>query len=126
MAKFLIVGGSNTLLDFGLYLGITRAFHPEWILVIKALTFSLASISSFFLNHYWTFSRQRKPKLAEAISFYSVVIVASIINVTATSLYLRVFHHQDIPAVIATAATTVTWNFTLSKYWVFRDGSVVQ
>lgn len=123
LVKFAIVGIGNTLLDITLYFILTRLFpfFSVHVLVAKALSFLLASISSFVFNRYWTFRKQASITLPELVRFYITVLMAIIINVISLFVFLRAFHFFDLPAVVLATAVTFVWNFLVSKFWVFTN-----
>lgn len=119
--KFMIIGGANTILDLALYYLATRyiAISGEHLVVTKAITFGLASLSSFFSNRHWTFVRTGPIVSTEVVRFYAVVGVGLAINAGSLAALLPVIH-SDIPAVLLATLLSFTWNFTFSKLWVFR------
>lgn len=122
LVKFAIVGGTNTLLYWLIYYGLTRTtrYFAAHLLVANVTAFLLASVSSFILNHRWTFQRPGRANWREVANFYVVVMGGLIINTATLSLLLIPFHHHDLPAVFCATIASFIWNFTLSKLWVFK------
>lgn len=121
--KFASTGIANTLIDFVVYLALTR-FVPYFeihIFIAKAISFLCAATFSFFANRRWTFGRKHAANLAEAVRFYSTVGSGIFINVGIHYTVVQVLHLSDIIGIIAAAGFTVVWGFVFSKFWVFID-----
>lgn len=121
--KFSLVGVINTLIDFLIYLGLTRLifWFSHYYLVANAISFSLAVINSFILNRYWTFQESQKVDLHfKFIKFFAVNLLTLII--VELSLYYLVAHLlvYDLLAKMVVILISVVLNFCLSKFWVFR------
>lgn len=120
--KFAVVGVCNTIIDIGFYTLLTRgtSYFGDHILLAKTSAFILATIFSFLVNKYWTFGLRDKIKMVEVLKFYSTASVGIFINVG--SLY--VFHIRlgwyDLVAVLAATAASFIWNFSFSRFWVFK------
>jgi putative flippase GtrA len=146
LAKYVVVGGMNTLVDLGiltlvilvsknfgilaedlLYSGIlTITFYS----IYKGLSFILANINSFFWNKYWTFSQkdpnQKSP--AQFAQFFVVSLLGLFINVVIASLVFRsavplAGLNADQWGLVGAAAGSLTgmvWNFLGYKFIVFE------
>lgn len=122
--KFAVVGTINTVLDFGVYLGLTRWLHLHY-LVANLLAFILAASSSFILNKYWTFRDNRLDGLTyQYIKFLTVSLVgAALTELTLFTLVHFLKTHDLLGKVMAIAVVTF-WNFFANKHWTFRRLSV--
>ena len=83
MAKFIVVGGLNTFLDFAvlnLLIASTGISAGGQFSLFKALSISVAIMSSYFWNKHWTFDGSRGGK-TEFIEFLLVSLVGMAINV---------------------------------------------
>ncbi|MEK7478031.1 MAG: GtrA family protein [Patescibacteria group bacterium] len=120
--KFAVVGVCNTMIDIGFYTLLTRgtSYFGDHILLAKTISFILATIFSFLVNKYWTFGHRNKVKMMEVLKFYSTALIGIFINVG--SLYI--FHIQlgwyDLLAVLAATGASFVWNFSFSRFWVFK------
>lgn len=146
LAKYVVVGGMNTLVDLGILTLIILIFKNfgvqaedliySGILAItfysiyKGFSFILANINSFFWNKYWTFTQkdvsQKSP--VQFIQFFTVSLIGLLINVFIASL---VFHsippfaglNPDQWGLVGAAAGSLTgmiWNFLGYKFIVFE------
>lgn len=147
LAKFLVIGVMNTLVDLGVLALITilvandtrHASETTWFtlatLVVtyyslyKAISFIVANINSFFWNKYWTFGATKASAPSnQFFQFFLVSLIGFAINVTIASLAFS--------AVISTGSFTVAqagligaalgsilglaWNFVGYKFFVFK------
>lgn len=119
--RFAAVGAFNTVLDFGVYVALTRGV-PGWetrYVAAATVSFLVAVTSSFLLNTFWTFRsdlslwHRRAPKFlivaAGGLAWNALII--------HTLTGLRV---HDIIAKLAATGLVLFWNFTLQKKWTFR------
>lgn len=130
--KFVTVGISNTLIDWGvlnlqiLLTGITAGlFYP----VFKGVSFLIAIINSFLWNKFWTFKKGETEKTGtEFLQFLIVSGIGLGINVGIASLAVNVIGPQGgispkiwatVGALIATMFSMV-WNFLGYKFIVFK------
>jgi putative flippase GtrA len=121
-SKYASVGLINTLLDFSVYLILTRFIYIFSINIFtaKAISFFVAMNFSFFANRWFTFKRSDLPTWQEFIKFYLTVGSGIFINVGVHYLVVKIFGLSDILGVIAAAGFTAFWGFGFSKLWVFR------
>ena len=56
-ARFLVVGGSSTLLDFIIYMLLSTKLN---ITISKFISMTVSSIYSFLINKNWTFNNKNK------------------------------------------------------------------
>lgn len=132
IAKFLVTGALNTLVDFGvlnflIYLtGITAGI---WFVFFKSISFIGAVTNSFFWNKWWTFEdRARLGVGRQYVKFITVSTVVFFVNVGVASLVVNVVGPQwgidpKIWANIgALAASIVSFagNFLGYKFLVFK------
>lgn len=122
LSKFLSVGVINTLIDFVIYFSATRMifFFSTHIFHAKALSFLIATSFSFVANRKWTFKKTDGGKFKEGIKFYLTVGSGIFINVGVHYLVVHIFGHSDVWGIIAAAACTGVWGFSISKFWVFK------
>jgi putative flippase GtrA len=75
--RFLTVGAGNTLLDYVVFIGLTKVLHIdlEWVWMAKVASGGVAISTSFWLNRTWVF-RVRKRLSRQAPAFLLVTVVA--------------------------------------------------
>jgi putative flippase GtrA len=149
-AKFVLVGGFNTLIDWGILSLLIFIFRDSFgigsydvILTIfsvtliyyslfKAISFIIATTNSYFWNKFWTFRRKTTEKTGkEVLQFFVVSIIGFLINVGIASVIfkfvspvadLNVNQWAIISAAIATAISMI-WNFLGYKFIVFEKSN---
>ncbi|NTW29953.1 MAG: GtrA family protein [Candidatus Moranbacteria bacterium] len=147
IAKFVLIGILNTLVDLGILAALQSLFrisygiNPETAIAVfgtvtmtayvfyKATSFFIANVNSFFWNKYWTFSGNPTKKSGEQfIQFLVVSIIGFLINIFFSS-----FVFTSVTALggmnpsqwgLACAAlgsvTGLAWNFVGYKLLVFK------
>lgn len=146
LAKYIVVGGMNTLADLGIltliilisknfkisaedliYSGvITISFYS----IYKGLSFILANINSFYWNKYWTFSQKKveQNSSAQFVQFFTVSLIGLLINVVIASLVFRSLPpfaglNTDQWGLMGAAVGSLSgmvWNFLGYKFIVFE------
>lgn len=134
IAKFAITGGLNTLIDFtvlNIFSSLTQVVGGIFIVPINIISFSVATINSYFWNRHWTFQRageREKMKGGEFLTFIAVSVVGVLLNTSVIYLLTTFVSAPEgfsgswwlnISKVIATLVSLV-WNFLGYKFIVFR------
>jgi putative flippase GtrA len=122
--KFSFVGGVGFLVDAGTFYLLIH-FTPLGLVtarIFSSLAFAMSA--TYTLNRYLTFRDRRSSTiLAEYLRFASANIVGNLLNIGTHSVLvetLPLFHAYPILGIIAGTAVGLVFNFTLSKYFVFR------
>jgi len=134
--KFITVGFINTLIDLGIFnllMWLTGIYKGGWIILLTAISFSIATINSYVLNKHWTF--QKKPGLVktkkaakEFIQFLIITLIGMSLNMSVvyviTTFIPPLFNFSpvlwaNLAKIIAVGANTV-WNFIGYKFFVFK------
>lgn len=146
-AKFILVGGLNTLVDWGILAFLIFAFRNYLSIdsrdiifsvfsltiifysLFKAISFILATTNSYIWNKFWTFRRKTTEKLSkEFLQFVVISIIGFLINVGIASFVfkfifpfggLNIDQWGILSAAIATAVSMI-WNFLGYKFIVFN------
>jgi putative flippase GtrA len=76
VGRFGLVGILNTLLDYILFIGLTKLLmlplNQVWI--AKLISGSVAMVNSYFLNKTWVFDRRHTVVSSEIIKFFAVTV----------------------------------------------------
>jgi putative flippase GtrA len=146
--RFAVVGATNTLIDYVLFIGLTKIFSIplDWVWIGKALSGAVAIANSFVLNRQWVF-RGRGRIVREGGAFLAATVIGVYaIQTPLTQVFSSVYPEigelaydvvdaigiaDALPEVVtepfmvkttafalATAAS-MTWNFLAYRYWVF-------
>lgn len=148
IAKFILIGGFNTLVDWGILALAIFLFRnslnieKEKVLFValsvtiiyysffKAISFVIATVNSYFWNKFWTFKRKTSENTGkEFLQFLIISIVGFLINVGIASAIFKFVtpmaginsdQWSILAAVVATAISMI-WNFLGYKFVVFED-----
>jgi putative flippase GtrA len=141
--KFCIVGASSTLIDFGAFLLLMQVVGmPSLVgslvlarLISASISFLLAVSNGFVWNSRWTF---RPTGPASTQTRYAKFLATNAVGLVLNLLILSVVAHSvphslaaampgnlDDPAgfigKVCATAVVVFWNFTVNKYWTFKN-----
>ncbi len=124
--RFAMVGTIGALVDFGTLNFLHLAFH--WpILLSNVFSFSLAVLSNFTWNRYWTYPDSRSKPLGGQLSqFFLVNLAGLLINtlVLGSLLGLTISLFGRLGYNIAKMVATVIvmfWNFFVNRHWTYND-----
>ena len=141
IGKFGIVGSSNFFVDLGILSLLIYFFDSAdaWPLftfftititiwtVFKAISFLVASVSSYFWNKFWTFKQEKTEKVgAEYAEFMIVTVIGFIINITVFSVvfaFRPAGLAESLWATVGAVSGTVAGlavNFVGYKFLVFK------
>jgi putative flippase GtrA len=119
--RFGMVGVLNTGVDLGSYWILTRWIHffdNEHVLA-KAISYTLGVINSYIWNRSFTFRSQvRSPK--RFFLFFLINLIAVGINSGILALALHGLNLQEWVGLVMATVITMTFNFTTSKFVVFK------
>ena len=125
--RFLVVGLSGTILDFGLLIGL------KWLgmgtLLAATLSFSAGVINNFTWNYYWTYADAQGERLGLQLGQFALVsaLGLGINNLCVLSLEsLSTAWMPDpslayLPAKIVATGVVVFWNYFANRYWTFNN-----
>ena len=123
LPKFLAVGLLGTISNLTLfYIFVDRLMFPA--LQISMITFLIASLQNYILNHFWTFTKTmdaEPPKILNYFRFLFVAMIGLFVNLLILWWFIETFDPKI--KVIAQAfgiAGGTMFNFLGSKYWVFK------
>lgn len=146
--KFLFVGTVGFIIDFGtLTLLVEVVGVPERVsqatglsttvglVLANTISFSLAVLSNFTFNRYWTYPESRsKKKRVQLPQFAFVSIAGLLINNIILALlegpfdtlmpmitFLPVTVEGYIPAKIVATIVVLFWNFFVNRFWTFGN-----
>ncbi|NLA29305.1 MAG: GtrA family protein [Propionibacterium sp.] len=116
MVRYLLVGGSAFVIDFGSLALLKSGFGvPAWL--SAAIAFALSTLYSFLLQRKFTFSADLR--MGNSAIRYGILLA---VNMALTSVIVegfdRFFGLYLLGKIVSTALTTI-WNFPIMKYWVY-------
>ncbi len=122
--KFSFVGGVGFVTDAGTFTVLTKLGGLDLITgrVISALVFGMSA--TYLLNRYLTFRNHRSGSIVrEYLRFAAANIIGNLLNIGTHAMLvenLPLFHRFPILGIVAGTAVGLVFNFTGSKYFVFR------
>ena len=120
LIRFCVVGGVNTLVDFGIFLLLYyKAGSP--LLAAHGLAFAAAALNSYLMNKFWTFRETAPAAPAQFARFLAVVV--SGLAVSSAVVYGASFFIAAWLAKVLAIGVTLIWNYTGSVLFVFRQPS---
>jgi putative flippase GtrA len=116
-AKFLVVGGSCTLLDFVLF-SIIHLWLKVDIVLANIVSYGVGLTASFFLNRAWTFHDGQLRSKKRILHFFLWGYGGLILN-TGLVWFLANYIHSLFAKSIA-VIVVLLYNYLANKYFVFK------
>lgn len=147
-AKFLVVGSVGFIIDFGtltflvevvdlpgLVSNNSQFSETLGLVIANTISFSLAVLSNFTLNRYWTYPESRgKRKRVQLPQFSVVSVIGLILSNTILALTTPIFNwlistipflqgsvSGYMPAKILATIVVLFWNFFINRYWTYSN-----
>lgn len=145
--KFGFVGILGAIIDLGTsYVLINTIFDPTiqiQFLTAATISFTLAVLSNFFWNRYWTYPDSRSRPIQKQLALFAIVSLSGWTGRTIwltfmkpifTNLAVDVASRFELPLNEVNAAViggmtaifigifvVMIWNFFINRYWTFND-----
>lgn len=113
--RFLFVGGTSTLLDYGIYLLVSRRVNFN---LAKALSMVCSCVYSFFLNKSFTFQDKRRTSVGHVARYLISQAINIGINVAVNALVYGWTDWKLLGMLCATGSAMIV-NFLLQRFFVF-------
>ena len=136
-ARFVLIGGMNTLVDFILLniliwqFGISRN-DPRFV-YFKVISFAIASVNSFIFNKRWVFKSKEGQSSRGSKVLLLFTLTSAVALVLNTSVAYAVFNasHQILPttdsqtianlSALAGTIVVLLFNFFMYRSFVFKQ-----
>ncbi|MFC5469572.1 GtrA family protein [Cohnella suwonensis] len=118
MAKYALVGGLNTGVDFAVFVTLVYASGFGSALA-QTISYAAGVVNSYLLNRYWTFEMKAKRSYAELARFIAINVL-SFAAATAVLLGLEALGAESALAKLVSVAFSMTINYMGFRLWVFR------
>ena len=131
-SKFLVVGGIGFVVDFGTLTLLKELFQTP-TLIANTISFSMAVVSNFTLNRYWTYPDSRQKNLATQLGQFSIVSMMGYVINTGLLWWLETPFDKllepiefaagrgYIPAKMVATVVVLFWNFFVNRYLTYND-----
>jgi putative flippase GtrA len=116
--KFNIVGVSNTLVDFGIFviLNIMGVFY----IYAQVISYGCGIMNSYILNRYWTFNYKGISHHFTIFKFLGVNLLSLGISLAFLYIFRDYAGINILASKIISTFFSMTINFFGSKFWVFN------
>ncbi len=129
LARFMAIGGINTLIDFGLLFALTKLGLP--VIVANTISTTVAFIFSFFMNKKYTFKTtdtniKREVVLFVAFTLFGLWVLQNAVIIGLKPLVTSFGFSDSIAALIAKIPATIismAWNYLTYDRFVFKRKS---
>jgi dolichol-phosphate mannosyltransferase len=133
--KFVLVGGSGVIVNYGLYWILTRfaGFTPlddtatgSIISGNMAMVISIETsiITNFLLNSYFTFADRNiggtKALLGRLFNFNLICVIGGLIQIGVANLLAITLGIYDLIAIPIAILVATMWNYLLNNWWTWR------
>jgi putative flippase GtrA len=135
--RFAIVGAIGALVDFSIFNLLAVIFPEGKNLVFQSISFTVAVISNFLWNRYWTYPDSRSKHITRQLTQFFVVntiglIIRTFIYSGFEFLFLKLFTTMtSIPltpevisknfALAGAIGIVMIWNFFINRIWTYND-----
>lgn len=117
--RYLFVGGTAFVVDFGLLWGLTECCNLHYLLA-AALSFITGLIVNYTLSIRWVFCEHLlNSRVVEFLGFAVIGLVGLGLNEAIIWVATEWLHCHYIISKIISAAVVFFWNFLARKYLLF-------
>ena len=120
--KFGIVGLSNTLISYVIY--VVMIFIGAHYLLASILGFVVSVLNSFYWNNKYVFKLENEEKrnwFGTLIkTFISYAGTGLVLNNILLVLWVEILHFPELIAPLVNLLITIPLNFLLNKYWAYK------
>jgi putative flippase GtrA len=117
--QFGIVGATGYLINLAVFAVANGALDIHYI-PAAIIAFCVAVTNNFWWNRHWTFDAQHGHAGFQAARFFTVSVLALVINLIALKLLVG-GGMSELPAQAIAVAIAMPFNFIGNKLWTFDD-----
>jgi putative flippase GtrA len=119
LVRFGLVGGSGYLINLAVFALVNKGFDIHYI-PAAIIAFSVAVMNNFWWNRHWTFDAKHGHAGFQAARFFTVSVLALVVNLIALKLLVG-GGMSELPAQAIAVAIAMPFNFIGNKLWTFDD-----
>lgn len=120
LIKFGVTGMSGLVIDFSLTWLFKEEFHVNKF-IANAIGFTVAVLSNYFINRFWTFSEVNKQHVGKQLSaFIMVSLFGLLLNSAFLYLFTTVWTLNFYLGKILAVILVFFWNFSANYFLVFK------
>jgi dolichol-phosphate mannosyltransferase len=117
--QFGIVGVSGYLINLAVFAIVNNGLGIHYI-AAAILAFCVAVTNNFWWNRHWTFDAKHGHAGFQAARFFTVSVLALVVNLIALKLLVG-GGMSELPAQAISVAIAMPFNFIGNKLWTFDD-----
>jgi putative flippase GtrA len=117
LVQFGAVGASGYFINLAVFAALAAGLDVHHILAAIG-AFCVAVSSNFWWNRHWTFDAKHGHAGFQAARFFTVSVLALVINLVALEVLIR-SGMAELPAQAIAVAFAMPFNFVGNKLWTF-------
>jgi len=117
--QFGLVGASGYLINLAVFALLNGPAKIHYI-AAAILAFGVAVMNNFWWNRHWTFDAKHAHAGFQAARFFTVSVLALVVNLIALKLLVG-GGMSELPAQAIAVAIAMPFNFVGNKLWTFDD-----
>lgn len=135
--RFIVVGVTGAVVDFGTFNLLTLVLHVPAVLA-SVISFIAAVVNNFLWNRFWTYPDSRSKPIHRQLTQFTLVNLVGLTIRTPLFAGLeaplrRTFASIALPASISpdflghnlalaiAVGAVLLWNFFVNRYWTYND-----
>lgn len=126
--KFLLVGASGTLIDYGILL-LLKSFGWQ-TLPANVISYSAGLVNNYYWNSHWTFVKKEDDRKLEQFCQFAIISLVglglnSLIVLTLEPRLNGISALSEYGLILAKMIATgivLVWNYTANQMWTFQTG----
>jgi putative flippase GtrA len=116
--KFLVVGGINTVVTYGIYVLLVRlGWHYTIALLIE---YTIGIIAGYHMNRHWTFAGHGS-RVRSSLKYCVTYGIVFCLNLVLLGLIVELGVLGPIAGQVVVIGTITVISFLLQNFWVFRS-----
>ena len=119
LLQFGLVGASGYIVNLAVFALVNGPLSVHYI-VAAILAFCVAVMNNFWWNRHWTFDAKHGHAGFQAARFFTVSVLALIVNLIALKLLVG-GGMGELPAQAISVAVAMPFNFIGNKLWTFDE-----
>src|SRR3954464_935944 len=119
LMQFGLVGVSGYVVNLAVFAVLVGPLNVHHI-GAAVLAFAVAVTNNFWWNRHWTFDAKHGHAGFQAARFFTVSVLALVINLVVLELLVR-GGMGDLPAQAIAVAVAMPFNFVGNKLWTFAE-----
>jgi putative flippase GtrA len=119
LLQFGLVGASGYVVNLAVFAVLVGPLNVHHI-AAAILAFGVAVMNNFWWNRHWTFDAKHGHAGFQAARFFTVSVLALVINLVALELLIR-GGMGELAAQAIAVAIAMPFNFIGNKLWTFAD-----